>query len=83
LSFGLLILFAISVGDLFRKAGRQRQESFRKPHFASIGADKHKQDVRLPRAMQPALPRIRGIPATCRQSCDRFRPVLLAFNQGF
>jgi hypothetical protein len=83
LSFGLLVLFVISVGDLFRKANRQRQESVRKPRFAAIGADKYRQDVRLPSAMQPGLPKIRYIPATLRQSCSRFRVPLLAFNQGF
>jgi hypothetical protein len=83
LSFGLLVLFAISVGDLFRKTRRQRQESSHKPRFAAIGADKYRQDVRLRGAMQPALPKIRGIPATLRQSCSRFRVPLLAFNQGF
>jgi hypothetical protein len=89
LSFGLLVLFAISVGDLFRKAsclGRpagKGKKGFRKPRLAGIGADKHRQDVRWPRAMQPGLRKIRGILATCRQSCGRFRALLLAFNQGF
>jgi hypothetical protein len=82
LSFGLLVVFAISVGNLFRKANRQRQERVRTLHFCDL-ADEYWQHVRLPGAMQPALPKIRGIPATLRQSCSRFRVLLLAFNQGF
>jgi hypothetical protein len=75
----LQFLLAICLG---RQAGKGKK-AFRKPHFASVGADKHRQDVRSPRAMQPALPKIRGIPATSRQSCSRFRTLLLALNQGF
>jgi hypothetical protein len=51
--------------------------------FACFGASKYRQDVRSPCAMQPALQKNRGIPATSRQSCGRFQASLLAFNQGF
>jgi hypothetical protein len=46
-------------------------------------ADRYRQDVRSGRAMQPALPKNGGIPATSRQSCNVFRAALLALNQGF
>jgi hypothetical protein len=74
----LQFLLAICLG---RQTGKGKNASAR-CIFSDL-ADEYWQHVRLPGAMQPALPKIRGIPATLRQSCSRFRVLLLAFNQGF
>jgi hypothetical protein len=72
-------LLAICLG---RRAGKDKGAG-KCAHFAKIGANKYRQDVRSKHAMQPALPKNRGIPATSRQSCGGFHGSLLGFNQGF